>query len=201
MGYLTGADYTLITSRSALAGTSVLALHDRQDTNIPPAGGVSAFGWIYESLARAVGVYAAINGCTEVAHPALGLEAFEGGVANLQCTEHLNCTFTAPVRDTSAQMLTDSPQSVDNARTSRKGGDGGGGGGGGGGDDDGGGSVGLETFGRGSTQRSRDVSHPPPKARVVTCMYDGTHGVWPDQPNADQFIFWFFNRSKRGSHL
>ena len=44
----------------------VLVLHcTQQDTNIPPAGGVSAFGWIYESLARAVGVYAAINGCSE----------------------------------------------------------------------------------------------------------------------------------------
>merc|ERR1719424_535357 len=35
LGYLAGEDYTLIKNQAELNGTSVLALHDRQDTNIP----------------------------------------------------------------------------------------------------------------------------------------------------------------------
>lgn len=51
--------------------------------------------------------------------------------------------------------------------------------------------------GRDRVGMESSVGPSPTGARVVTCMYDGTHGVWPDQPGADAFIWWFFNRSKR----
>eukprot|EP00035_Acanthoeca_spectabilis_P016478 m.337360 g.337360 ORF g.337360 m.337360 type:complete len:395 (-) comp16533_c3_seq15:111-1295(-) len=129
VGYLVGSNSTLITASAAVAGTSVLAIHDRQDTNIPVAGGVSQYGWIYEPLSRVLGVYAAINGCSEEQSPAVNLTAFEGGLSNIVCTEYLTCK-AAP-------------------------------------------------------------------ARVIQCLYDGSHGVWPDQPLTDELMWWFFTRSHR----
>lgn len=85
--------------------------------------------WIYEPLSRVLGVYAAINGCSEEQSPAVNLTAFEGGLSNIVCTEFLNCK-AAP-------------------------------------------------------------------ARIIQCLYDGSHGVWPDQPLTDELMWWFFTRSHR----
>ena len=38
-------------------------------------------------------------------------------------------------------------------------------------------------------------------ARVAQCMYDGTHGVWPDQPRADELIWWWMQQAVAQEHL
>eukprot|EP00931_Biecheleriopsis_adriatica_P086440 TRINITY_DN61115_c0_g1_i1.p1 TRINITY_DN61115_c0_g1~~TRINITY_DN61115_c0_g1_i1.p1 ORF type:complete len:364 (+),score=54.02 TRINITY_DN61115_c0_g1_i1:32-1123(+) len=90
MGYLVGSQYQLLSQKGLAGRTSMIQLHDRSDTTIPWQGGRSQDGWLYESLDRSVGVWAALHGCSLKAQRAPS--TFDGGPANLQCLEHGNCT-------------------------------------------------------------------------------------------------------------
>ena len=50
-----------------LEGTSLLQIHGRQDTTIPPAGGLSAGGWRYVSEMQLLKSWAAVHGCSATA--------------------------------------------------------------------------------------------------------------------------------------
>jgi poly(3-hydroxybutyrate) depolymerase len=88
LGYLIGSKYELITNRTQAHRTSILQLHDRSDTVIPWQGGATEDGWLYESVDRSLGVWAAVHGC--------GMRvpihtAIDGGAQNTQCWEYQDC--------------------------------------------------------------------------------------------------------------
>ena len=59
LGYLDGAKFELITQAAATRRTAVLSLHGRDDPTIPPGGGRSADGWLYETLNRSTAAWVA----------------------------------------------------------------------------------------------------------------------------------------------
>ena len=122
LGYLLGDKLQLLRNQTVAARTSVLALHDRSDTVEPPGGGVNQWGWLFESLGKTMGVYAALKRCAPEAKPIKTPQDGDGN--NLACAEYLGCAAGG---------------------------------------------------------------------RVVSCMYDGTHGQWPKQPGADTLIWAFFS--------
>ena len=63
IGYAVGPTYNLIRQAQAVSRTSLLQIHDRSDVTIPWRGGNSSDGWLYESLERSTGPWAAIHGC------------------------------------------------------------------------------------------------------------------------------------------
>lgn len=89
LGYLVGSDYQLILDGATLHRTSVLQLHGRNDHIIPGHGGISVDGWIYESMPRAIGVWAALHRCSKEAHPMQ--TDYSGGPRKLACSEFASC--------------------------------------------------------------------------------------------------------------
>ena len=121
LGYSTGYSFGLLTQTSR-PRTSILQLHDRNDTTIPWQGGASTAGWLYEPLARTLGKWAAIHGCSDAAFsdPSRQVNGSAPDPAtHMACFAHPHCT------------------------------------------------------------RGAQVAH---------CMYDGEHGTWPSQPNADMLV-------------
>lgn len=90
VGFLLGHQSQLIRSRAAASQVAYLSLHGRNDTTIPPGGGETDGGWIYEPQIQAVGVWAAIHGCKLRASPIR--TPWDGGVLNFACEEHLLCS-------------------------------------------------------------------------------------------------------------
>eukprot|EP00929_Paragymnodinium_shiwhaense_P067413 TRINITY_DN33938_c0_g1_i1.p1 TRINITY_DN33938_c0_g1~~TRINITY_DN33938_c0_g1_i1.p1 ORF type:complete len:321 (+),score=33.49 TRINITY_DN33938_c0_g1_i1:77-1039(+) len=61
LGYLLGEHSRVVSNITALQQTALLTLHARQDDTIPPDGGVSKDGWIYESESSVRHLWAAIH--------------------------------------------------------------------------------------------------------------------------------------------
>jgi len=90
VGYLLGSRLQLVAEQLPLSRTAILALHGRNDTTIPPQGGVTESGWIYEPLAQSTGVWAAVHHCNDrVTHVAT---RWDGGPKNFQCSEFRRCS-------------------------------------------------------------------------------------------------------------
>eukprot|EP00929_Paragymnodinium_shiwhaense_P047643 TRINITY_DN24158_c0_g2_i2.p2 TRINITY_DN24158_c0_g2~~TRINITY_DN24158_c0_g2_i2.p2 ORF type:complete len:131 (-),score=30.02 TRINITY_DN24158_c0_g2_i2:195-587(-) len=69
---------------------AVMSLHARQDTTVPPGGGVSDAGWIFESELSVRSIFAALHGCEreEVRLPT----KWDGGNLTFECFEHPRCS-------------------------------------------------------------------------------------------------------------
>jgi poly(3-hydroxybutyrate) depolymerase len=88
-GYLLGSRLQLVTEQLPLSRTAVLALHGRQDTTVPPQGGVQDQGWIYEPLSQSMGVWASLHHCS---NQATALKtSWDGGPKDFRCAEYRKC--------------------------------------------------------------------------------------------------------------
>lgn len=121
LGYITGSDFQLVKQPDLARQTSIIALHDRSDDTIPWQGGPSSAGWVYESLNRTMGVWAALHKCLPAATPTMS--PYSGGPSHIDCREFGYC---------------------ENGK------------------------------------------------RVMFCMYDGTHGMYPPNGSGVDLIWWFF---------
>eukprot|EP00811_Abedinium_folium_P036618 NODE_9310_length_1433_cov_2.707504.p1 GENE.NODE_9310_length_1433_cov_2.707504~~NODE_9310_length_1433_cov_2.707504.p1 ORF type:complete len:395 (+),score=56.72 NODE_9310_length_1433_cov_2.707504:79-1185(+) len=128
ISFLNGNNSQLIVHLETLRGTGYLALHGRQDVTIPPMGGVTSDGWIYEPERQATGVWAAVNGCGMDREPMM--TPWDGRGKAFGCMEHPHCTSGA---------------------------------------------------------------------QVISCMYDGVHGDWPQGKDGDNITMWFFLQFSRGA--
>lgn len=67
LGYAFGPQFGVVRNSRKIRLTSMLQLHDRQDTIIPVAGGLATgailSGWIYEPLNKVQQGWAAVHGC------------------------------------------------------------------------------------------------------------------------------------------
>mmetsp|Transcript_3646 Transcript_3646/g.9281 ORF Transcript_3646/g.9281 Transcript_3646/m.9281 type:complete len:372 (-) Transcript_3646:110-1225(-) len=90
LGYVTGADAQLIRNATAFRETSMLQLHGRSDTVIPPAGGETPDGWLYEPLEPVQRAWAAIHNC-ELRATSVST-SWDGGKKHFACSEYLGCT-------------------------------------------------------------------------------------------------------------
>jgi poly(3-hydroxybutyrate) depolymerase len=95
LGFLVGRNSRLIRHRSDVAQISFLSLHGRQDVTIPPAGGVTYDGWIFEPEREVSNVWAALNDCDS--YESVSKTRWDGGHLNFSCVEHLKCASTRRV--------------------------------------------------------------------------------------------------------
>jgi len=89
LGSLLGPEMQLIRSRADAARTALLTLHARSDVTVPPGGGVSDGGWIFESESSVRSMWAAFHGC-QIAHDVIPTK-WDGGDLNFTCIEHRAC--------------------------------------------------------------------------------------------------------------
>lgn len=90
LGYLLGDHLQLISEQTPLSKTAYLSLHGRNDTCIPPQGGVDDSGWIYETLEQSTGIWAILHHCNNKATPFV--TRWDGGPLNFRCSEYQHCT-------------------------------------------------------------------------------------------------------------
>lgn len=90
LGYLLGKNMQLIRGHTELSRTAVLALHGRNDTTIPPEGGVTDGGWLFEPLRQSTGVWSYVHQCDQTAKPLS--TRWDGGPLNFRCMEHQSCS-------------------------------------------------------------------------------------------------------------
>lgn len=90
VGYLVGAKYQLITQPEKARRTSMLQLYDRTDIIIPWQGGSTYDGWLYESMERALGVWAAEHRCSPNAEPVHS--PYSGGPKHVACSAYPGCS-------------------------------------------------------------------------------------------------------------
>jgi len=78
--------------RAAMQGVQAgfVSFHGRQDTCIPPGGGESDDGWLFESEESWVGLQAALNGCGGI--PKRVHTPWSGGDLKLECLEYPQCS-------------------------------------------------------------------------------------------------------------
>merc|ERR1719201_122774 len=69
LGYMLGSSLQFMHSGPQLSRTAILAMHGRQDTTIPPGGGVSDEGWIFETFEQSTGIWAAAHQCSRPSIP------------------------------------------------------------------------------------------------------------------------------------
>eukprot|EP00928_Gymnodinium_smaydae_P027047 TRINITY_DN2103_c0_g1_i1.p1 TRINITY_DN2103_c0_g1~~TRINITY_DN2103_c0_g1_i1.p1 ORF type:complete len:260 (-),score=34.47 TRINITY_DN2103_c0_g1_i1:519-1298(-) len=89
IGHLLGQQQQLVHDQAALSRTAYLALHGRNDTTIPPSGGVSDGGWIFEPLVQSTAAWAALHRCDDVPTPLA--TRWDGGDKNFRCEEYMAC--------------------------------------------------------------------------------------------------------------
>ena len=110
-----GSRYELMARRAEAAGTTaLLSLHGTADTTIPPQGGESSDGWLYETLDRSVGVWASgVHGCaTEPEatspHPAVpGLDCVAYSKCSSRSTKITTCRYDGTHGNWPTQPQTD----------------------------------------------------------------------------------------------
>eukprot|EP00747_Dinoflagellata_sp_TGD_P217421 gnl/TRDRNA2_/TRDRNA2_89821_c0_seq1.p1 gnl/TRDRNA2_/TRDRNA2_89821_c0~~gnl/TRDRNA2_/TRDRNA2_89821_c0_seq1.p1 ORF type:complete len:388 (+),score=41.78 gnl/TRDRNA2_/TRDRNA2_89821_c0_seq1:48-1211(+) len=91
LGYLAGGDYQLWAEAAAgNTGPALIQFHGRSDPVIPPEGGEDSDGWIYETLQRSLGTWAAVKGCGHSAPEPL-VTPWEGGPQHISCEEYPLC--------------------------------------------------------------------------------------------------------------
>jgi poly(3-hydroxybutyrate) depolymerase len=90
LGYILGKSLQLVDDGPLFSErTAILALHGRNDTTIPPGGGASDGGWLFEPLEQATGVWAALHRCKRPATPVA--TRWDGGPLNFRCHEYNRC--------------------------------------------------------------------------------------------------------------
>lgn len=72
---------------SALGSVSIMQLHDRWDTTIPIAGGLSSQGWLYTSLGDTLKAWAMAGQVNASAALAPAPTPWDGGEQYLACAE------------------------------------------------------------------------------------------------------------------
>lgn len=96
LGYMDGAEFQLLTRAAATQRTAMLSLHGRSDPTIPPAGGRSADGWLYETLNRTTATWVATHAdCDANAPPRAVRTPWDGTTGSrLLCTVACRSTAT-----------------------------------------------------------------------------------------------------------
>lgn len=196
LGYLAGPSMELILQRTAYARTSLLALHDVNDTIIPWQGGRSTDGWIYEPLDKVVRSWAAAHGCTADAPTPVPVPGGGPTPTGLVCHEWCASGDGASIIDEGALSAegggydgvgdeADDDAPLEEARDTTS-------------------SLEEEDEGYtydGAADRGVRVRGVPferrawrraSSGRVVRCMYPGVHGDFPTQPAADELVWNFF---------
>merc|ERR1712072_887039 len=89
-GFLLGGRLQLLTAQPEISKTAILALHARNDTTIPPSGGVSDSGWLFEPLDQSTGIWATLHECEKTATAIK--TPWDGGKERFACAEFMHCT-------------------------------------------------------------------------------------------------------------
>lgn len=90
VGFLLGSRLQLITQQAKFSQTAWLSLHGRNDTCIPPQGGETDGGWIFETLKDSTGIWAGLHHCDQKATPIV--TRWDGGPLNFRCAEYKHCS-------------------------------------------------------------------------------------------------------------
>eukprot|EP00413_Alexandrium_margalefii_P011630 CAMPEP_0204524900 /NCGR_PEP_ID=MMETSP0661-20131031/7621_1 /ASSEMBLY_ACC=CAM_ASM_000606 /TAXON_ID=109239 /ORGANISM="Alexandrium margalefi, Strain AMGDE01CS-322" /LENGTH=375 /DNA_ID=CAMNT_0051530675 /DNA_START=56 /DNA_END=1183 /DNA_ORIENTATION=+ len=89
LGFLLGPQMQMVTKQADFSKIALLTLHARSDVTIPPGGGVSEDGWIFEAESSVRRLWAAIHGCQQV-HMHIPTK-WDGGDLAFRCHEHTAC--------------------------------------------------------------------------------------------------------------
>jgi hypothetical protein len=74
-----------------LGKVPILQLHDRSDKTIPPNGGLTEDGFLYESITTTLSVWARNHSCKISSNLTGVVTKFEGGNRNMVCQEYKKC--------------------------------------------------------------------------------------------------------------